>query len=768
MLQRTYCFAFIAISALLFSLSKERFWAVVFLILTFVPILFSEKNKWKLLTKSFLLFIVFFSFYYYGKWNDVSTETSLSGDESFFAGQVVSEASLTSFGHTSFILQLENGERLQAFSQLEQGRIVYGDYCAFEGTLSEPNSAANPYSFDYKKYLRQQGIHWVVTLNDSSLRCEVKNRNFVNIFLSYRKKIIRRLVEMGDDENNETSPFISALVFGERSDISEERMSTYRQLGIIHLLAVSGLHVGMLTFSIFYLLCLLGFTREKAGIFIIIFLPIYIIIAGGAPSVIRASLMSILFIATSFKRFSIRGINIISIVCLLLLIYNPYYLFHLGFQLSFLTSFALILSQRLFQQYSHFPLTFIVTFVAQQISIPLVLHHFFEVSLLSIPINLLFIPFISMWILPLAYITVFFLTIYPPIAIIPYKLISLSLKIAHMFLDKLASFHWDLLIFGRPSYWMMLALFIASIFLFIALEEGIRKKIVFRAVILFILFVVQFITPYFRDGATVTFLDVGQGDAAVIELPKNKGVYVIDTGGVLHFGDDEEIPINGPGKRVIEPYLKGRGIKKIDHLILTHGHLDHIGEACYIISTFRVENVFYPKSSPIADEARNVFRCIKERHVPFQLAEEGMRWKVDNNLFFVVHPTGKEIQENDRSIVLIAMLEGVTFLFTGDIEEGSERRIIQTYPKLQTDVLKVAHHGSNTSTTNSFLEVMKPKMAVISAGRNNLYGHPHDDVVERLLHHGVIVKMTSKSGAIIFKVNDGNVTVDEMLPPKME
>lgn len=679
----------------------------------------------------------------------------MTGKEKHFTGTVVSEPQMTNAMQWSFQLTLDEGETVQVFTASNGETPVYKGRCAFTGELQRPESERNPYGFNYENYLKKQGIHWLARVSDSQMVCWSTGPGFT---YSLRQKGIDKLMEGKD---RETSAIMAALVYGERSFLTEERINTYRQLGVLHLLAVSGLHVGMVTFAFYYLLIRMGVTREKANIVLMMILPFYIILAGGAPSVVRASLLCFAALLMQSFKIPVRGITLLTFICLAFLLYDPYILFHLGFQLSFLTSYALLLSTKFFLEQNKVLLLLRVTFVAQLVSLPLTIFHFYEISILAIPINLLFIPFISLWILPISFITVLLSGISPKLSMPVYLIGEKSLQFAHFVLDKLSGVSWDMIVFGKPSTVILLSFIIGIIFLFVAFESKNRKLIITACMTLILAFSIQLFLPYFQKEAIVTVLDVGQGDAIVIELPRRKAVYLIDSGGVVRWNEDdkEKWKFNGPGKRVIEPYLKGSGIGSIDRLILTHGHTDHVGEACFLLDTFNVKNVMYPVSSQVSMEGRDTLLCAKNNNVPIVWTSEGDRWTADNSLFYVMNPKGIELNENDLSIVLIAVIEDIVFLFTGDIEEATETRLVHDYPAFEIDVLKIAHHGSRTSTAQIFIEHFTPVVAVVSAGRNNRFGHPHGEVIERLKENDIPLYRTDKYGAVSFFVRDGEMSI---------
>ncbi|PYZ94227.1 DNA internalization-related competence protein ComEC/Rec2 [Salipaludibacillus keqinensis] len=754
---RLYCAAFLAISGLLFAFNHEWIWPLLFLVVGLFPHIKSliYHKSWINMLSHVLIGFLFFLF---GSYFIQQHQTMLTGSETTFQGSVETLPKLTASQRDwSFQLLLDKGEKIQVFypyDKVTDQPVNLFDTCHFKASLDQPPSSKNPYSFDYKHYLSTQNIHWIARIPPGFLYCEQANDSLLVKITSLREQGMDKLAQKNDPE---TSALMTALVFGDRSFMNEERVDQYQQLGILHLLAVSGLHVGLITAACFALLYRIGFTREISSLIVFCLLPVYMIIAGGAPSVIRASFMCMIFLLVVRFKWKVRAVDVVAAIALFLLLVNPLYLYHLGFQLSFLTSFALLLSSSLFQRVSAIQVILTVTGIAQFVTLPLTLYHFYELSLFTLPMNLFFIPFISFWILPLAFLTVL---LPPMLSNLTYWIASKSLVLVGELLSLASSPSWSVLTFGQPSSRMMM-LMVGSVIASMILFE--KKRKLQSGLLISLVFSLQWLSPYLNENATVTMLDVGQGDAHVIELPYRRGVYVIDTGGVIQWGERFEQDIRestGPGKNVLEPFLKGKGIRSIDRLILSHGHIDHIGETCYISSKFRIKKALYPKGEMYPDEAKSRIQCLINDGVPLVFSEKGMSWQEGDDWFYVLHPEGQEDKENDQSIVLLASLNEVTFLFTGDLEEAGEKKVLNNFPNLKVDVLKVAHHGSNTSTHDPFIGQVTPAIGLISAGENNRFGHPHMETLQKLENMEIEVFRTDEQGAVTIEVKkSGDIVV---------
>lgn len=756
---RIYCVVFFAISGLLFAFHSGTIWAITFLLIGVFPHLnhlSSHKSK-MVLAVHLIIGIVFFI---YGTYTIELHRTNLLGTETLFQGTVKTKPQLTTSERDwSFQLQLDQGEKIQLFYPNDKAvgvPALMNNRCTFKGELKKPSSAKNPYAFDYKTYLYEQNIHWFIRVTEEQFYCEADDNYWRNILHKARNRGIDQLVRRDDPE---TAALMAALVFGDRLYMNEEKITQYRELGILHLLAVSGIHVGFVTFALFIFLYRIGISREWSSVLVFCFLPFYIFIAGGSPSVLRASLMCMIFLVIVALNWKIKAVDVVAVVALLLLIVNPFYIYHLGFQLSFLTSFSLLLSTSFFKGQSHTLIILKVTGTAQLISLPLTLYHSFELSLFSLPMNLLFIPFISLFVLPLSFMTVIFQKVYPVISEFSYWLVSNSLLIMDEVLSIASSPNWSVVVMGRPSELMLWGMSMVIVLSFLLFEK--KRRFIAIALTTSVL-LLQWGLPYFNGNAYVTMLDVGQGDAIVIELPYRKGVYLIDTGGVVQWGDNERdfSESSGPGKYVIEPFLKGKGIAKINQLILTHGHIDHLGEAYYLSNKFAVQSVLYPKGIPVPKDAMLILEYLVKNDVPVSTVEKGQSWKESGDSFYILHPEENEGDENNRSIVLLASLKGVQFLFTGDLEESGEKQILTNYPNISVDVLKVAHHGSKNSTTQSFIDQFSPQVGLISAGKNNQFGHPHSEVIDRLKNKEMVIFRTDQQGAITLTVKNGKYRVN--------
>lgn len=646
--------------------------------------------------------------------------------------------------------------QVQAFIKSEEEQqelrmLTPGDQCLIKAPLERPPTPTNFFQFNYREYLKEERIFWMVRPEYHQLQC-TPLKDSAYMLERWRQK---QLLKLEKEASPELAGIMAALLFGERSFMDGELLDAYQSLGVIHLLAVSGLHVGMVVAAFFYLLIRFGITRERAMEGLILFLPFYLFITGAAPPVVRASCMAIIVLICLRFKINVPPLNTIIFVYMGYLLLKPFDLFQLGFQLSFLISFALIVSAPLIQhRFSHpFTQMLCITVLSQLFSIPILLYHMYEMAWVSIPLNMIYIPFITMIVLPLTFLAYISFTFFPFLFNVPHLLLEWSVPIAHQALMYVASFRWARVITGKPHELIVIFLYIVLIYGCLQFEKGKRKWWLKPSCFFCLLLTIQMGAPYVDSRAKVTMLDVGQGDSYLIELPYRKEVYLIDTGGTIDYFDEEwrkRKRTFDVGANIVVPTLKERGISRIDRLVLTHGHIDHIGGAEQLSKAIKINEVLYGQGPVEGEEERVILKELMKQGAKLTFVKEGMGWKSGSAAFSVLSPIGTEIDLNARSIVLYAEMEDVSFLFTGDLEEKGEKRLVSTYPHLKADILKVGHHGSRTSTSEQFLDQVSPKAAFISAGRNNRFGHPHEEVMERLREHHVLIWRSDEGAVRLF------------------
>ena len=654
--------------------------------------------------------------------------------------------------------------------RLLQEQNLYGKKCVLTGQLETPSPARNPNAFDYQVYLSTKQIYWIFTVDDFPIQtCSPTDKSIFSILHLLRYKGIHFIQEQFPEP---TATLAVALLFGDRTSMPGDIITAYQTTGLVHILAISGLHVSLLTGMIFFIGIRMGVVREEMLTGLILALPIYAFLTGASPSVVRAVIMTMLLLGCvkiSSKR--LLPIDALSGAFMLMMLVSPYIIFDIGFQLSFTCSCALLLSTSLTSRIDQpFLKLFVVSFIAQIASLPILLWNFYEFSLISLPANAFFVPFFSVILLP----SIFFLFIFSPFfnsLLSPvFSIVNSVIMLVNSSIVWLSQLSFPLMIMGRPDWWMLFAYLLMFLLFFIKWDKGKnRQKSLPLVLLLFTPFLLQAVLTKSSPTGEITFIDVGQGDAILIKLPFERGTYLIDAGGSVPFAKEawqmknKEFEV---GKNVVIPFLKSKGINSIDKLILTHGDFDHIGGAAAIIEAFHVEEIIFPKTESISEVEKETRITAERNHVKIQYVSEGDGWISGDSVFRVLSPATGEIGEdrNDSSIVIVAEIGGVTWLFSGDLEAEGEIKLAKRYPELDIDVLKVAHHGSKSSTTDELLSTFSPNLAIISVGSENRYGHPHQEVIKRLETKGTSILRTDQHGAISYFFKRKSGTISTMLP----
>lgn len=759
--------AFLGIMASLQSLP-------MFMIMFGLYLIFLIKNKKYPFVHLTVIICLFFVFFIRTEMELANNKSNLTGKEQRFELFFHEIGKINGDRLTIKVLDRKKSETLVVKYRIQSEKekhiitqeLIPGMVCYVEGQLKEPSVSTNENAFNYKNYLKQNHIFWILEPEQLSLNTCRKNPTLLTALRKIRSEGIRYLQSNFPEE---TVPLAAALLFGTSDLLSSDTMDHYRDLGLVHLLAISGLHIAIIVAIVNYLLLRIGITREKGLLLLIICLPIYCLLAGASPSVNRSVLMTMLLLIG--KRWGrnnhFRPLDVISLTFLLYLLVSPFAIYNIGFQLSFLVTFTLLISSvYILQRYEH-PVSLLLStsLLSMAVTAPLLLYFFFEFSIITLFVNLLYIPLFNFILLP--YVLFGFLLhllfggLVNPLLIPLNSLISFTSQVT----EKISRLPWNTIILGRPAL-PLLFLYGWGLFLFFVLWE--KEESLKRQFLLFllpcILFFGQFAVTNYSSYGEVTFLDVGQGDSIYIRLPYGKGNYLIDTGGNQPFEKEPWQVSDGfeVGEDTVVPFLKSKGVTTIDKLILTHGDTDHAGGAKAVMKELQVHELVLPDVKEKGELESELIQMALLKNIAVQYAHAGDSWQAGKNRFYILSPTKKgTVSGNNGSLVLYTVLGDISWLFTGDLEKEGEEWLIEKYPQLSVDVLKVGHHGSKSSTTETFLDQISPKIAVISVGEQNSFRHPHRDVIERLEKRKIIIVRTDRNGAITytFKKEAGTFSV---------
>ncbi len=614
-----------------------------------------------------------------------------------------------------------------------------GMTCSVGGELEKAGKATNENAFDYEQYLKNQAIHWVLH-TDAPITCDEGEGSLWVMMQKWRQQATEKI----QNHFGRSGPLALALILGDRNELSSESENAYRRLGVIHLLAISGLHVGLISGMCYYMLLRMGLNHRFCKVALLILLPAFVLLTGASPPVVRACLMVMILSIASLSKGKIRAVDALCVSFLGNMFFAPRIILDPGFQLSYCVCFTLILSSAtLLQRTNYVVVLFKVSLISTVASYPILLFHFYEISLVGLFTNLLYVPLFSFLLLPLCYATFLLLLIFFPL----FELFHSLLEVLVLYIEKLtfylSSFPYSTIILGKPSMILIILDICFISIIFLTWEKGKMKTALLlgSSLVLF-----HLLAPYISPKGEVVFLDVGQGDCIYIRLPYNRGHYLIDTGGAVSFTGKKTFDI---GESVVIPFLKSKGVRKLDKLILTHSDYDHIGGSVAVLKQLEVSEVLISPSAVKKDEMKEILKVTKRKNIPVNEVKAGENWSNRSGRFNILSPFDDVYDGNNDSLVVYGEFGGKSWLFTGDLEEDGERQFLQKW-MVNIDVLKVGHHGSNSSSTAKFLEELSPEFAIISAGRNNRFGHPHKDVLKRLQSQNTTVYTTAKSGAISY------------------
>lgn len=609
-----------------------------------------------------------------------------------------------------------------------------GDYIRIEGKLTTPKGRTVFNLFNYKRYLLEEHIHYV--LNADTIK-KYKNNNKLKYKL--KQLIISRIESI-----HRSKRYLYAFILGDDFYISDNVKSSYQINGISHLFAISGENIALLVLIIMMLL-----KKFKYKYFItFIFLYYYMFLTNFCPSIVRAGIFFILLSLNKMLKLNIKTVDILLLTLCVSLLFNPFLLYDVGFQFSFIISMYLIIFQGVITKYNNKIWNlFSVSFVAFLSSLPTVLNNFFQINLLSIVLNLIFVPFVSTVLFPLSLLCFIFSFLDTLFSILIDMLEQVSMLFSHI--------NIFILILGKPTPILIVLYYIIITYVLYGVKNSQYK----RLLLLLVLLIVNYNINIFNKYPEITFIDVGQGDSALIRLPNNKGNILIDTGGVMPYEKKKWQERNNTfslGDDVVVAYIKSLGIKSINYLILTHGDYDHIGESIDVVNNIKVNNVVMNKDN-ICNNERNLIYVLKNKKINYFFVKEGDSIKIKDYKFYILNPH-KVSDENSDSIVIYTVLNSKTVLFTGDANTGVEDYLMSKY-KLSIDILKVGHHGSKTSSSDNFIKSIKPKYAIISVGLNNKFGHPSESVIKTLDKYNTKKYLTSIDGSVKFIFKKNNVTI---------
>ena len=501
------------------------------------------------------------------------------------------------------------------------------------------------------------------------------------------------------------------------------------------------MHISLLSSIILKLLRKIT-SEEKSYFITSIFLIIYLFLVGLSPSILRGVLFFILFSINKIYYFYIKPINIFIITLSITLLINPLYIYDIAFQYSFLISFTLLyMSEYLKGTYLISLLK--VSLLSFIVSIPISLMNYFQINILSIIYNLIYVPFITIIIFPLTLIVSIFKFLLPIYDLLIYILENTSLLLSKINILKLTFYR-------LPSIIYIIYLLLV-IFILIKIKQNNYKYLI----ILIILLLIHYLIPSITRSTYLNIIDVGQGDSIIVTV-ENETV-LIDTGGKLQYQNfefDKKIKQSTITENTLIPVFKSLGIKQLKYLIITHGDEDHMGEAINLVNNFKIDKVIF-NCGEFNDLEKDLVKVLDKKKIKYYSCIKELNIK-DNKMYFLNN--NDYGNENDNSNVIYTELNNYKFLFMGDAGVEVEEELIRKYNLQNIDVLKVGHHGSKTSSSKNFIDEINPKYSIISVGKNNRYAHPNKEVLDNLKDSTIY--RTDEVGSIKFKMKNNKLQIE--------
>lgn len=683
----------------------------------------------------------------------------------------------------------------------ENFNFLPGDIVYVKGEFSIADSKRNYGGFDYNKYLKQSKIFGIIQAEECR---KITEQEDLYVFLeNIRHKF---LIKIENLYNNQNAGFLKSLLFGKTHDLTKEIKDSFRDSSLSHVLAISGMHVTYVVIGIKFILNKIVKSKKIKNNLLIFFIIFFSFITGNSVSGIRACIMGVMVIlANNFERKNNFYFSLIYSFFIIIL-FNPYNIYNIGLWLSYMGTLGIVCFSSFFKRYIYKKFNFkkktniiiqkireyiienlVVTFSAQILIFPIMMYVFNTISV-SFFISNIFVSFFMGPLLILGYVSALLSFInFPFLKLTVYVtkfLIFIVLKISEI-CSKLpfskiyvttpsivTIFVYYVIVFGLIYFsfkkrFYFLKIIISKNFL----KRELRKiidKILFLKKYIFVLFIIFSLIMFqiklnSYSMFQINFIDVGQGDCTYIKTFLGKNI-IIDGGE----GNTEKYDY---GENVVLPYLLDRRVKKIDYLIISHADSDHIGGLFAIIENIKIDKILIGIQPQISEQYVELLEISKNKNIKIVELKAGDRLKLEKEIYLeVLWPKENDFIElntlNNNSLVFKISYKKFSILFTGDIEEFAEKEILKLFENnknfFYATILKVAHHGSKTSTCLEFLNCVNPKIALIGVGKNNNFGHPSKSTINRLNNNNVQIYRTDDNGEINIIFTKNRITVNTM------
>lgn len=715
---------------------------------------------------------------------------------------VVDDRPLTAGKRTRFILRAGsisiNGIATPVVGKIRMscyglpGPLYKGDAVVVKTGIRPIRNFNNPGGFDYERYMARKGV-WVSGYSrGQGVRYADEHagqRRSADALQGLRSRVAAMIDMMPYADTTASMPVrpvMKALLIGDKSGVTPSLREIFSRSGTSHLLAISGLHVGIVAgVSFFIIKWLLSFVRPllwtgtvKAAAAVLSVIPVvvYGFVAGMSPSTQRAVIMAAVFLMTFLAGREHDLINTLAVAALVIVAVHPPTLFSISFQLSFLAVFFIVYGfarlspvragngHRRGRLLTRIGTLFLVSVFATLGTLPIVMHYFNQVSLVGVMVNVVAVPLVGFLVVPAGLMSALMAVVFPAAGLLGFTACAHLLAFAMQIIGFFSSLPWAAVKTVTPGILEIAAYYIILGGLF-ALAPGVRslpkgsasRRWVAAAVLTAVAIMIGDViywshTRFWSKDLRVTMLDVGQGSAALLELPGGYNV-LVDGGG---FSDNSTFDVGG---RIVAPYLWSRKIRTIDSIVLSHPNSDHLNGLTYIAEHFNVKNA-WTNGEPSSSKGYGLFVETLENNNVFQPRFELLERKRSINgvdLEFL-YPEKDFLERrkrepwrktNNNSLVLKVTYGKHAILFPGDLMADGEAAIGQLVPDvLASTVLIAPHHGSRSSSTPGFVSRVNPEIVVVSAGWRNRFKFPHTEVLERFTRRGSRVYRTDLDGAV--------------------
>lgn len=634
--------------------------------------------------------------------------------------------------------------------------IKYGDSLYIEGEFKQPEEARNYKGYNYKQYLKTKKIIGTVELGKVKI-LKSSNGSFIHNIQKYIRDTINGTLT--DEEGN----LLLAILLGDKDKLSEDIQESFKTSNLSHMLAVSGAHVSYIILGLTYVLQNSIIGKKNGKIVCIIFLLAFMAITNFTPSVTRACIMAILTLFSSIIYRKSDVYTNISVAALITLIFNPYSLLDLGFQLSYGGTIGIIIFIKRIQEkksnskvINYIKQMALVSIYANIIIIPIMMYHFNTVSFTFIISNIMASPILGIIVITGFLFIIASITVKPLtrlIAIFIKPILSILIKISQI----CSKLPFSNILVVTPYMFNVISYYAIILY---CIKNNKCKIII---CLLIVLILINFIIYIFPQKLRIFFIDVGQGDSTLIITPDKKTV-LIDGGG----SDSFDV-----GEKVLLPYLLDRRILKVDYVLISHFDTDHCGGILTIMEKVKVKNIIISEQAEHSENYERFKKLMIHKKIRLIEVKKGDKIKIGRySEFKILFPTSRLLSENplnNNSIVAQFNYNNFKMLFTGDIEKLAEQQILKTEKaEIRADILKVAHHGSKTSSIPEFIKAVRPKIALIGVGKNNTFGHPNQQTIKNLENIKCRIYRTDLQGEIIIKIDQkGRMNVKSKLKIKL-